>query len=115
MLECFDGIVRSSFMEVKPSDAQQRVAGLTASAAAKVLRIQVPSIWFFYRRRYEKLMGFTTDEGICIAADINHMDTARAVLHEMRHAWQRQSPEWRYRSQTLRERDAILFELGWPR
>ena len=43
------------------------------------------------------------------------MDGFSAIIHEARHIWQKQLPEWRGRSETLKENDARLFELAWPR
>jgi len=92
-----------------------QLARLMAQEAAKVLRIAVPQIRFFYRPTGERMMAFYNADGIHIAGDLSDLELLRATVHEMRHAWQRQSQVWRYRSSALREQDAKIFELSWPR
>ena len=80
------------------------------------MKIKVPQIRFFYRGPCENLMGYASrNQGIHIAADLGDRDIVRVVLHESRHCWQFEQPDWVNRSDRIKELDARLFEMEWPR
>jgi hypothetical protein len=101
--------------EVIPNAYRKHLATIMVREVARVLGIKTPNVRFFYRSPYDSLNGYAYDGVVHVAADLNDLDLCRAILHECRHVWQRQSPEWRYRSESMKERDAKLFELSWPR
>jgi predicted aminopeptidase len=102
-------------IEVIPSAFQARLTAIAANAVARVLKINVPPVKFFYRTKAESLLGYVDDEVIFVAADLDDKMVARVVIHEARHIWQEHDPQLRVRSNAAKERDAKLFELEWPR
>ena len=116
MIQVFlDGMYKV-YCPIKPSPVQSRVATILAQQAAKVLKVPLPPIKFFLRKAGEQnFHGFATDEGIFIGSGQTDLDVCRTVIHEMRHHYHRYHPGWMRRSEEHRERDALLFELEWPR
>src|SRR5437867_283984 len=107
----FDGRVESR-VEVNPSEYRMRLAHTIAAAAAKVLGIETPQIKFFYRSRGDNLLGYAHRNEIYLAADVPDMELLSTTIHELRHCWQDQNSEWRFRTERERERDAVVFELS---
>jgi hypothetical protein len=117
MLAIFNGQTEH-LIEVRASEGRMRLARTAAEAACKVLSINVPAIRFFYRGPYDRIAGYTfsNGEGIAIAADLDELETCKTAIHECRHQFQFVNwDEWADRSMEIRESDAILFELAWPR
>ena len=111
---------RLQFLMEVTNSRHARLADIMAKEAARVLGIEPPWIRFFYRSPAESrgnsaLCGYATDDEICIADDLTEKEVLLTVLHECRHIFQRRSPSWMGRSREIRERDARLFELSWPR
>ena len=89
----FDG--RLEFRTEIKNSRNQKLAELMAREACRVLEIEVPRVRFFYRTRLDRTNAYTEYDGeICIADDLSDKDTCSAVLHECRHLWQAQRPEW---------------------
>ena len=100
-----------------PRESRARLAEIVAGEAARVLGIPTPRVRFFSPSyRGESVKAYLSGDG---EIHVNHSqsdaDVFAAIIHEARHIWQSESPEWRDRSETLREQDARLFELAWPR
>jgi hypothetical protein len=115
MLAVLNGRLES-FIEVRASEARMRLAQTAAEEAARVLGIPVPAIRFFYRSRFDSVIGYasSSENEIAIAADLNEVETMKTVVHECRHMFQFRSDKWAGRSTEIRERDAALFEAAWP-
>jgi hypothetical protein len=102
-------------VEVVPTAYRARLASLAASTVAKVLKIGVPNVKFFYRDNTQTVLGFCDDDVIWVGADLDDQMIVRAIVHESRHLWQECDIKWRRRSNQAKERDARLYELAWPR
>jgi hypothetical protein len=106
-----------SHIEVKVSKRYRTLVGMMALVTSRFLGMQPPTIRFFYKGPGDCLLGYAgrRDNEICVAAGLRDTELLETIVHECRHLWQFQDPEWRGRAAWLKERDAILFELSWPR
>jgi hypothetical protein len=102
-------------VEVVPTMYRARLAGIAASTVAGVLKIATPKVRFFYRDSAQTVLGFVDDDVIWVGADLDDKMVARVVIHEARHIFQEIDSQWRMRSNQAKERDALLYELQWPR
>ena len=114
--EYFKGRVYAR-IEVIPREERARLAEIVAGEAARVLGIPAPRVRFFCPQHWgESVRGYVSRDGeIHVNHDQSDKDVFSAIVHEMRHIWQGQSPAWRDRSETLKENDARLFAISWPR
>jgi hypothetical protein len=106
---------------------QRRLAKEAVAVACRVLKIQTPAIKFFrsvtefegnfgtFEMSADHLFGYTNGVEIFFRRNLSDRDLMTTAIHESRHVWQYKSADWRNRSTAVRERDAKIFELGWPR
>ena len=104
-----------SFLDVTPNNNRRILASIMARAVSQNLGIHEPPIRFFYEGRFAKFNGFTDGEIIYVSAELDDGMVCRTIIHEARHIFQRSNAAWRSKSEATLERDAVLFELAWPR
>jgi hypothetical protein len=106
-----------SHIEANPSPEYRRLASIMIHEAARVLGIAAPAVHFYYRAPTDTVLGYASrhNNEIFIAAGLSDAELCEVITHECRHVWQFQDPEWRNRADWLKERDATIFELSWPR
>jgi len=117
LTESFEGKIYSR-IEILPHEDRARIAETAAREAARELEIvPTPKVRFFCPAYLgETVWGHIANDGeIHVNANQSDADVIRTVIHEIRHLWQQQSPKWRDRSAAIKENDARLFELAWPR
>lgn len=104
-----------TFLEVNPSQHRRNLANVMAPIVAGKLGIPTPRVRFFYRDTFTTNLGYTYDNEIFVAADLDDMLTLEVIVHEARHLYQHSTLFWQTQDQRSRERDARLYGLAWPR